>query len=245
MNGLRILVNIAQHPNWALDTLCHYISSKHGFYVLKPCQALLNWQGFREGTIQTSGKFSLLLSVRRLKVYSFNRERWNNFWKLSLISILNAQFLGKHNTQWSFSNMLISLVINVVFQQCLCSLNLYLKIKVWIYIFMCEKKSSKEMKVDSRTHFAGDLLIRDTTFSWSLQSVSRETHCPFEVAKGPDVSATPGLTSWTFWVTGMIWITSVSLKTNFRNFEGLGINGSNTDQLNDPFLRKTGPDRSI
>lgn len=146
MNGLRILVNIAQHPNWALDSLCHYISSKHGFYVLKPCQALLNWQGFREGTIQTSGKFSLLLSVRRLKVYSFNRERWNNFWKLSLISILNAQFLGKHNTQWSFSNMLISLVINVVFQQCLCSLNLYLKIKVWIYIFMCEKNLQKKWK---------------------------------------------------------------------------------------------------
>lgn len=111
--------------------------------------------------------------------------------------------------------------------------------------FYVWKKSSKEMKVDSRTHFAGDLLIRDTTFSWSLQSVSRETHCPFEVAKGPDVSATPGLTSWTFWVIGMIWITSVSLKTNFRNFEGFGINGSNTDQLNDPFLRKTGPDRSI
>ena len=136
MKGLRILVNIAQHPNWALDSVSHYISARREFYMPRPCQALLNWQGYREWTIQTSWKLSLLLSVRWLQVYIVSREKWNNFWKLSLINILNAHFLGKNNTWWFFSNMLISLVIKVIFQHWLCSLNLYLNINVWICIFM-------------------------------------------------------------------------------------------------------------
>lgn len=156
MKGLRILVNIAQHPNWALDSLSHYISARREFYVLKPRQGLLNWQGYREGTIQTFWKLSLLLSLKRLEVCSFNRERWRNFWKLSLINILNAHFSGKHNTSWSFSNVPISLVIKVIFQCCLCSLNLYLNINVWICIFMWEKTSWKDSKVDSRAHFTVD-----------------------------------------------------------------------------------------
>lgn len=142
--------------------------------------------------------------------------------------------------------MLISLVIKVIFPQCLCSLNLHLNINVWICIFMWEKTSSKESKVDSRTYFADDdLLTTDMTSWWSLKSLSHETHCPFKVMAGPDVSVTPGPISWIFWAIEMLWIKSVYLKANFRNFEGVGISGSHTHQLDDPFHRKIGPDRKI
>lgn len=95
--------------------------------------------------------------------------------------------------------MLISLVIKVIFQHWLHSLNLYLNINVWICIFMWKKTSLKESKVDSRTHFAvGDLLTREMTFWWPFKSVSREAHCPFKVMTCPSASVTLGPTNWIF-----------------------------------------------
>lgn len=128
--------------------------------------------------------------------------------------------------------MLISLVIKIIFQHWLCSLNLYLNINVWICIFMWKKTSLKESKVDSRTHFAvDDLLTRDMTFWWSLKSVSQETHCPLKVVTCPNASATPGPTYRIFWVIEIIRMTWVFLKANFRDFEGFGISRKNTDQI--------------
>lgn len=128
--------------------------------------------------------------------------------------------------------MLINLVIKVIYQHWLCSLNLYLNIKVWICIFMWKKTSLKKSKVDSSTYFAvDDLLTRDMTFWWSLKSVSRKTHCPFKAVMCPNASVTPGPIWLDFLSDRNDTMASVFLKANFSNFEGLEVSGKNTDQF--------------
>lgn len=231
MNGPGILVNIAQHPNWALDSVSHYISARREFYVPKPCQALLNWQGYREGTIQTSWKLSLLLSVSKLEVYSFKREM-EQFFKAvtdqySKCTVFRKTqhrvILYQYAYQSGYQSHISTLPVLIKFVLEYKCLNMH---------FYVEKKSLKESKVDSRTHFAGDdLLTRYITFWWSLKSVSQKTHCPFKAVCVLMPQSYLGPSEWIFWVIEMIQVASVFLKANFSNFEGLGISGGNTDQF--------------